>query len=157
MPQFGILSRSEVGFLVWDECPDGKVEESRQPGSRLKTPLLPVWVSLCTGHYRVLFNTNQELLRNYHAERRWLDALSLCGCRCLWRVKNSSVCRCRLMPTVSNHCPLNWCKLQEADDSWTWHEYLSQDSWLMLNTIVEILLWHVFWRQNFEASSDSCF
>ncbi|XP_023711806.1 inactive ubiquitin carboxyl-terminal hydrolase MINDY-4B isoform X5 [Cryptotermes secundus] len=79
MPQFGILSRSEVGFLVWDECPDGKVEESRQPGSRLKTPSLPVWVSLCAGHYGVLFNTNRELLRNYHAERRFDLHYYTCG------------------------------------------------------------------------------
>lgn len=72
MPQFGVLNRSEVGFLVWDECTDGKVAETRQPGSRLKTPSLPVWVSSCAGHYGVLFNTNRELLRNYHAERRYL-------------------------------------------------------------------------------------
>ncbi|KAJ9583709.1 hypothetical protein L9F63_021945 [Diploptera punctata] len=70
MPQFGILTRSEVGFLVWDEGAEAKVEESRQPGSRLKTPSLPVWVTSCAGHYGVLFNTNRELLRNYHAERR---------------------------------------------------------------------------------------
>jgi hypothetical protein len=80
MPQFGILNRSEVGLLVWDECTDGKVAESRQPGSRLKTPSLPVWVSSCAGNYGVLFNTNRELLRNYHAERRYLDALSIGEC-----------------------------------------------------------------------------
>ncbi|PSN30665.1 hypothetical protein C0J52_26881 [Blattella germanica] len=79
MPQFGILTRSEVGFLVWDECTDTKVEESRQPGSRLKTPSLPVWVSSCAGHYGVLFNTNRELLRNYHAERRFDLHYYTCG------------------------------------------------------------------------------
>lgn len=80
MPQFGILNRSEVGFLVWDECADGKVAESRQPGSRLRTPSLPVWVSSCAGNYGVLFNTNRELLRNYHAERRYPDALLIVEC-----------------------------------------------------------------------------
>jgi hypothetical protein len=70
MPQFEILSRSEVGFLVWGKSPDGKVEGSRQPGSRLKMPLLPMWVSLCAGYYGVLFNMNRELLCYYHAERR---------------------------------------------------------------------------------------
>ncbi|KAJ4438075.1 hypothetical protein ANN_14014 [Periplaneta americana] len=79
MPQFGILTRSEVGLLVWDEYTEGKCEESRQPGSRLKTPSLPVWVSSCTGHYGVLFNTNRELLRNYHAERRFDLHYYTCG------------------------------------------------------------------------------
>lgn len=59
--------RSEVGFLVHEG--DGQL--SKQPGSRLKTPNLPIWVTLCHGHHGVLFNTNRELLRNYHAERRY--------------------------------------------------------------------------------------
>ncbi|KAJ8871092.1 hypothetical protein PR048_027396 [Dryococelus australis] len=70
LPQFGVLARSEVGFLLWEEGNDGKMDESRQPGSRLKTPSMPVWVCCCLGHYGVLFNTNSELLRNYQAERR---------------------------------------------------------------------------------------
>lgn len=44
---------------------------SRQPGSRLKTPALPVWVTICCGHYGVMYNSNRELLRNYHAEKRF--------------------------------------------------------------------------------------
>lgn len=67
MPQWGVLMRSEVGFLVHE----GDSNMSKQPGSRLKTPSLPIWVTLCLGHYGVLFNTNRELLRNYHAERRY--------------------------------------------------------------------------------------
>lgn len=59
--------RSEVGFLVHED--DGQL--NKQPGSRLKTPNLPIWVTLCHGHHGVLFNTNRELLRNYHAERRY--------------------------------------------------------------------------------------
>ncbi|KAE8742826.1 hypothetical protein FOCC_FOCC011564, partial [Frankliniella occidentalis] len=70
MPQYGVLNRSDVGFLVWDDTNDSELQESsRQPGSRLKTPSLPVWVVGCSGHYGVIFNTNRELLRNYHAER----------------------------------------------------------------------------------------
>lgn len=44
---------------------------SRQPGSRLKTPALPIWISSCCGHFGVMFNSNRELLRNYHAEKRF--------------------------------------------------------------------------------------
>lgn len=64
IPQWGVLVRSEVGFLVFEG--DGQV---KVPGSRLKTPSLPIWVTLCLGHHGVLFNTNRDLLRNYHAER----------------------------------------------------------------------------------------
>ncbi|CAB3221156.1 unnamed protein product [Arctia plantaginis] len=76
MPQFGILSRSPVGLLVWygGEENAKAVINKQFPGSRLKTPALPIWVTSCSGHYGVLFNTNRELLRNYHAERRWQDA-----------------------------------------------------------------------------------
>lgn len=67
VPRWGVLSRSEVGILVYEG--DG-TEADKQPGSRLKTPSLPIWLTLCQGHFGVLFNTNRELLRNYHAERR---------------------------------------------------------------------------------------
>ncbi|KYM79845.1 hypothetical protein ALC53_09767 [Atta colombica] len=66
VPQWGVLMRSEVGFLVHES--DSNI--GKQPGSRLKTPTLPIWVTLCLGHHGVLFNANRELLRNYHAERR---------------------------------------------------------------------------------------
>ncbi|CAG2066003.1 unnamed protein product, partial [Timema podura] len=79
LPQFGVLARSEVGFLLWEDTNDGKVDETHQPGSRLKTPSLPVWVCCCSGHYGVLFNTNRELLRNYHAERRFDLYYYTCG------------------------------------------------------------------------------
>ncbi|XP_047036546.1 inactive ubiquitin carboxyl-terminal hydrolase MINDY-4B [Helicoverpa zea] len=81
MPQFGILARSPVGLLVWY----GGEENSKNninkqfPGSRLKTPALPIWVTSCSGHYGVLFNTNRELLRNYHAERRFDIHYYTCG------------------------------------------------------------------------------
>ena len=67
IPHWGVLVRSEIGFLVHE---GDTSSATRQPGSRLKTPSLPIWVSLCLGHHGVLFNTNRELLRNYHAERR---------------------------------------------------------------------------------------
>lgn len=39
-------------------------------GSRLKTPMFPVWVTLCNDTYGLLFNPNKELTRDYHAENR---------------------------------------------------------------------------------------
>ncbi|KAL0111895.1 hypothetical protein PUN28_013242 [Cardiocondyla obscurior] len=75
IPQWGVLMRSEVGFLVHE----GDSNVGRQPGSRLKTPSLPIWVTHCLGHYGVLFNTNRELLRNYHAERRFEIQYFTCG------------------------------------------------------------------------------
>ncbi|KAI5715007.1 hypothetical protein M8J77_008930 [Diaphorina citri] len=65
VPQYGILTRSEIGFLLYEES-----REERVPGSRLKTPSVPIWVVCSMDHYGVLFNSNRELLRNYHAERR---------------------------------------------------------------------------------------
>ncbi|XP_045760669.1 inactive ubiquitin carboxyl-terminal hydrolase MINDY-4B isoform X1 [Maniola jurtina] len=81
MPQFGVLSRSSVGLLVWYGTGDGisKNISKQNPGSRLKTPALPIWVTCCSGHYGVLFNTNRELLRNYHAERRFDIHYYTCG------------------------------------------------------------------------------
>ncbi|XP_011148914.2 inactive ubiquitin carboxyl-terminal hydrolase MINDY-4B isoform X1 [Harpegnathos saltator] len=75
VPQWGVLMRSEVGFLVHE----GDSGVSKQLGSRLKTPSLPIWVTLCLGHHGVLFNTNRELLRNYHAERRFEIQYFTCG------------------------------------------------------------------------------
>ncbi|XP_047538695.1 inactive ubiquitin carboxyl-terminal hydrolase MINDY-4B isoform X4 [Vanessa atalanta] len=37
------------------------------------------YVTSCSGHYGVLFNTNRELLRNYHAERRFDIHYYTCG------------------------------------------------------------------------------
>ncbi|KAJ0181476.1 hypothetical protein K1T71_003561 [Dendrolimus kikuchii] len=81
MPQFGILARSPIGLLVWYGGEDNaKTNASRQyPGSRLKTPAMPIWVTSCSGHYGILFNTNRELLRNYHAERRFDIHYYTCG------------------------------------------------------------------------------
>lgn len=71
MPQYGILGRAQVGLLVYDGENEHLKGNSRQPGSRLKTPATPVWVTSMCGHYGVMFNSNRELLRNYHAEKRF--------------------------------------------------------------------------------------
>ncbi|XP_039966333.1 inactive ubiquitin carboxyl-terminal hydrolase MINDY-4B isoform X2 [Bactrocera tryoni] len=72
IPQYGILSRCTIGLLLWDnDSTQPSVVTSRQPGSRLKTPNFPIWITSCCGHYGVAFNRNPELLRNYHAESRF--------------------------------------------------------------------------------------
>lgn len=87
------MARSTIGFLIYEgdniKAAVSKViyrlvknhialfQMSTQiPESRLKTPALPIWVTSCVGHYGVLFNGNRELLRNYHAEKRYLFANS---------------------------------------------------------------------------------
>lgn len=80
LPQFGILARSSIGLLILEN--DTKnAGSTRQPGSRLKTPNLPIWIASCCGHFGVLFNSNRELLRNYHAEKRFeLHYYTCAGC-----------------------------------------------------------------------------
>ncbi|XP_037050294.1 inactive ubiquitin carboxyl-terminal hydrolase MINDY-4B isoform X1 [Bradysia coprophila] len=82
LPQFGILARAPVGLLVLgSDAENAVMSSSRQPGSRLKTPALPIWVASCSGHFGVLFNSNRELLRNYHAEKRFeLHYYTCAGC-----------------------------------------------------------------------------
>ncbi|CAK1600365.1 unnamed protein product [Parnassius mnemosyne] len=55
MPQYGVLSRSSVGLLVWYGGDDNSsnIVIKQHPGSRLKTPALPIWVTCCSGHYGV--------------------------------------------------------------------------------------------------------
>ena len=40
-------------------------------GSRLKTPILPIWVTWCNKHWGVLFNPNRDLMKSYQAENRY--------------------------------------------------------------------------------------
>lgn len=71
IPHYGILARSEVGLLVHYEETSTPVSVTQIPGSRLKTPSYPIWITCAKGHYGILFNTNRELLRNHLAERRY--------------------------------------------------------------------------------------
>lgn len=91
LPQFGILSRSITGLLIYEGEKDIISSTSCQLGSRLKTPALPIWVTNCNGHYGVLFNSNRELLRNYHAEKRFeLYYYTCAGCSVSMVVDNRS-------------------------------------------------------------------
>lgn len=112
LPQFGILSRATIGLLILGADSEISImvgthlvyrkhrtlyprfsahlqHPSKQPGSRLKTPALPVWVTCCGDHFGVLFNSNRELLRNYHAEKRFdLHYYTCAGCYLTMTVDN---------------------------------------------------------------------
>ncbi|XP_017059483.1 inactive ubiquitin carboxyl-terminal hydrolase MINDY-4B [Drosophila ficusphila] len=90
VPQYGVLKRCMIGLLLWDiESASAAVNQSRQPGSRLKTPNYPIWITSCTGHYGVIFNKNPDLLRNYHAESRFdVNYYSCSGHQILMTIDN---------------------------------------------------------------------
>lgn len=71
IPHYGILARSEVGLLVYYEETSTPAQITQIPGSRLKTPSYPIWITCAKGHYGIVYNTNRELLRNHLAERRY--------------------------------------------------------------------------------------
>ncbi|XP_045137034.1 inactive ubiquitin carboxyl-terminal hydrolase MINDY-4B-like isoform X2 [Portunus trituberculatus] len=70
-PKTGILTRSEIGLLVWARAEGGGGGGPGVVGSRLKTPSLPIWVTRCNDAYGLLFNPNRDLIRDYHAENRF--------------------------------------------------------------------------------------
>ena len=41
-----------------------------EQGSRLKTPVLPIWVTCINNEWGVLFNPNRDLMKSYSAENR---------------------------------------------------------------------------------------
>ena len=64
----GITGRNDIGFLLWDQ--DEKLTEEAGLGSRLKTPVLPIWITCVNGSWGVLFNPNKDLMKSYAAENR---------------------------------------------------------------------------------------
>ena len=66
--KLGIINRNDIGFISWD--PDSNFMVNLNLGSRLKTPILPIWVSCIKGNWGVLFNPNKDLMKSYSAENR---------------------------------------------------------------------------------------
>ena len=64
----GVINRNDIGFLIYDK--DDLRTAQHNLGSRLKTPLLPIWITRCNDQVGLLFNPNRELMRSYHAENR---------------------------------------------------------------------------------------
>ena len=69
----GILNRNDIGFLVWDNNDD--YIANLNLGSRLKTPILPIWVTCVRERWGVLFNPNKDLMKSYSAENRQVEDL----------------------------------------------------------------------------------
>uniref|UniRef100_M3XU44 MINDY family member 4B n=1 Tax=Mustela putorius furo TaxID=9669 RepID=M3XU44_MUSPF len=67
----GVLTRSEVGYLRWFQCPWFDHYRVCQVGSMLKTPKLPIWLCNINGNPGVLFSTNKQLLSDWRVERRF--------------------------------------------------------------------------------------
>ena len=68
--KIGITGRNEFGFLYWDS--DEVKMAAINLGSRYKTPILPIWVTLINDNWGVLFNPNRDLMKSYSAENRYL-------------------------------------------------------------------------------------
>ena len=66
--QVGITTRNEIGMLVWlgEEATD-----ELNIGSRVKTPVLPIWVTCIHDQWGVLFNPNRDLMKSYSSENRF--------------------------------------------------------------------------------------
>jgi len=50
--------------------------EALNIGSRLKTPLYPIWLAVVGDHCSLLFSEDRALLRDYRNEYRWVTLQS---------------------------------------------------------------------------------
>ena len=68
MAQVGITCRSPLGLLIWM----GNEERTAgyRIGSRLKTPIFPIWICVVADSTGVLFSCDRELMRDYRAENK---------------------------------------------------------------------------------------
>lgn len=64
----GIHVRSPIGLLIWMRSEE-KTAKYRL-GSRLKTPLYPIWLVITADQSAVLFSNDRDLLRDYRSEIR---------------------------------------------------------------------------------------
>jgi len=60
-------------------------------GSRLKTPIVPVWLVICSEQSGVLFSDDKGLLRDYQAENRYLSIKVIAPPTCLQILHNNRV------------------------------------------------------------------
>ena len=96
LPQFGILCRSRVGLLIWDGEGEALRVTSRQPGSRLKTPGLPIWVTCCMGHFGIIFNSNVRMDKSNIPSKRTLFQIisAICSVSCFVITMQRNVLNC---------------------------------------------------------------
>lgn len=67
----GIQVRSPIGLLVWMRTEEKTANYNL--GSRLKTPLYPIWLVVSTDQSGVLFSDDRNLLRDYRSEIRFSE------------------------------------------------------------------------------------
>jgi hypothetical protein len=65
----GVTIRSPIGLLIWMRTEEKTKHYSL--GSRLKTPIFPVWLVVASEQCGVLFSDDRELLRDYRSEIRF--------------------------------------------------------------------------------------
>ena len=76
------MARNDLGFIVWNSNEEktmnlnlvngvNECDPKSEQGSRLKTPVLPIWVTCINNEWGVLFNPNRDLMKSYSAENRF--------------------------------------------------------------------------------------
>jgi len=65
----GVMVRSPIGLLVWNE--NEHETNSLRLGSRLKTPLNPIWLIVANNNVGVIFCPEAALLRDHATENRF--------------------------------------------------------------------------------------
>lgn len=65
----GVLIRSPIGLLAWME--NQYQTASLRLGSRLRTPIFPIWLVIANDQSGVLFSANRSLLNDYQMENRF--------------------------------------------------------------------------------------
>jgi len=65
----GVMARNDLGFILWKNNEEKTMNYNL--GSRLKTPVLPIWVTCINNEWGVLFNPNRDLMKSYSAENRF--------------------------------------------------------------------------------------
>ena len=68
--RIGVTNRNEIGLLIFEK--NELVTAELNVGSMLKTPTLPMWVTISNGIAGVIFNPNQELVRSHRSETRYI-------------------------------------------------------------------------------------
>ncbi|KAI9555732.1 hypothetical protein GHT06_018247 [Daphnia sinensis] len=67
--QHGIHARSPIGLLLWMRTEEKTA--AYKLGSRLKTPVYPIWLIIASEQSGVLFSDDRDLLRDYRSEIRF--------------------------------------------------------------------------------------
>ena len=66
--KFGVPECNDVGLLAW--YADDNINKTLRVGSRLKNPVLPIWVTCVNDRWGVLFSNNVDLMKLQKFETR---------------------------------------------------------------------------------------